>query len=103
MGRVKLSVCGKETGAGEIIATSANQILPSNSRGTKCCTIFTRPFFPFWKVEGRAGSKTSMPKKHMGCVFEKACRILQCSKYNMPKKATTFLHPIRIAKKFLVC
>ena len=61
VGRVKLSVCGKETGAGEIIATSANQILPSNSRGTKCCTIFTRPFFPLWKVEGRAGSKTSMP------------------------------------------
>ena len=48
-------VCGKETGAG--------------------CTIFTRPFFPLWKVEGRAGSKPSMPyiKKTniMGCVLKR--------------------------------
>ena len=38
----------RKPSTGEIIATSANQIMPLNSSEVqKCCTIFTRPSPPF--------------------------------------------------------
>ena len=43
---------------GEIIATSANQIVPSKFRGLqKCSTIFTRPL-SYCSVEGGSGDET---------------------------------------------
>ena len=51
-------VCGKEASTGGIIATSANQIVPPKFRGpTKCCTIFTRPPFPFAVLNGGLGTR----------------------------------------------
>ena len=38
---------------GEMIATSANQIVPSKLQ--KCCTIVTRPSFTFGGLEGGLG------------------------------------------------
>ena len=53
-------VCGKEAQYSEIIATSANQIVPPKFRPDlqKCCTIFTRPL-SYCSVEGGSGDKTN--------------------------------------------
>ena len=50
--------CCKEPSTGEVIATSANQIvLPKFRGGTKCCTIFTRPSFPLEVLKGDLGMR----------------------------------------------
>ena len=57
-------LCGKE-GTGEIIATSANQIVLLKLQ--KCCTIFTRPPFPIGGLKGGLGTRlgAGVPKAHL--------------------------------------
>ena len=50
-------VCGKEAQYSEIIATSANQIVPPKFRGPTKCTIFTRPPFPIAVLKGGLGTR----------------------------------------------
>ena len=48
----------RKPSTGEIIATSASQIVPSKFRGpTKCCTMFTRPPFPLAVLKGGLGRR----------------------------------------------
>ena len=48
----------------EIIATSANQIVPPKLEVQKCCT-FTRPPFPLGGVKGGSGFETMYPMVHV--------------------------------------
>ena len=52
-------VCGKEAQYSEIIATSANQILPPEilPKVQKCCSVFTRPPFPLGGLKGGLGTR----------------------------------------------
>ena len=48
----------RKPSTGEIIAKSANQIVPPKFRGgTKFCTIFTRPPFPLGGLKGGLGTR----------------------------------------------
>ena len=61
-------VCGKEARYCEIIATSANQIVPPKFHVLpKCCTIFTRPPFPIAVLKGGLG--TRLGTERSSCVL----------------------------------
>ena len=52
-------VCGKEASTGEIIAKSANQILPPKFReGTKILYYIHQTPLSSWRVEGGSGDET---------------------------------------------
>ena len=52
-------VCGKEASTGEIIATSANQIVPPKFRGpTKMLYYIHQTPLSFCSVEGGSGDET---------------------------------------------
>ena len=53
-------VCGKEASTGEIIAKSANQIVPPKFRGgTKMLYYIHQTPLSSWRVEGGSGDETT--------------------------------------------
>ena len=54
-------VCGKEASTGEIIAKSANQIVPPKFRGgTKILYYIHQTPLSSWRVEGGSGDETTL-------------------------------------------